>query len=179
MTICLCHLCVDTFVRSSCSTLGRVFWDLLEILCLICNMKLVLNPTGTLHYAFRQETRARTLLYQYWVRAYFLKHSQAACCCNTWPAAVHGLGLGSQLHAQLVAPWLSDPIHLPFEIPCLTQRYEHKQPKQIQPPPADQISLDSISPHDLLCAGCEPTSQGRTHLKSCDFVAPNNSHVQL
>ena len=63
-------------------------------------------------------------------------------------------GAGLTTPRAVSRPWLSDPIHLPFEIPCLTQRYEHKQPKQIQPPPADQICPHSISPHDLLCAGC-------------------------
>ena len=175
MTICLCHLCVDTFVRSSCSTLGRVFWDLLEILCLICNMNLVLNPTGCIQARNASTDSALSVLGQ----SIFSQTFSGSLLLQHMARCRPRSGAGLTTPRAVGRPWLSDPIRLPFEIPCLTQRYEHKQPKQIQPPPADQISLDSISPHDLLCAGCEPTSQGRTHLKSCDFVAPNNSHVQL
>ena len=101
-------------------------------------------------------------------RNIFPKHG--LCIHRQLVAATHGplpsKVWGSQLHAQLVAPCFLIPFTCHLKFPCPTQRYEHDQPKQVQPPPADQICLDSISPCDLLYADSEPTSQGRTQLKS-------------
>ena len=86
----------------------------------------------------------------------FPKHG--LCIHRQLVAATHGplpsKVWGSQLHAQLVAPCFLIPFTCHLKFPCPAQRYKHDQPKQSQPPPADQICLDSIFPHDLLHAGC-------------------------